>query len=294
MQLLSTSPLLDAEKIAAGLPALMIEVDRVAATIVQGVHGRRRKGVGETFWEYRRFAREDPAFRIDWRQSAKSDALYVRENEWEAAQGCWLWVDDSPSMPFQSETASVSKFNRALVLGLACASLLLQAGERVADLSAAQPPRHGVGALERLADGFLTRERTATPDSLPPLPSIGPYSEIVLIGDFFVDLEALAQRFKAYAERRYRVHVVQVVDPAEEDLPYRGRTRFEGVEDHLSFLAGDVEHLRGAYAKRFQAHRDTLRAMCAGYGWSFTAHRTDHSAEGALLALYMSLSGGIV
>ena len=50
-----------AEQLASGMPALLVAAERVAATIVQGVHGRRRVGSGETFWQYRRYQSGDSA-----------------------------------------------------------------------------------------------------------------------------------------------------------------------------------------------------------------------------------------
>ena len=40
-------------ELAGTLPALMVAADRVAATVIQGVHGRRRVGQGDAFWQYR-------------------------------------------------------------------------------------------------------------------------------------------------------------------------------------------------------------------------------------------------
>src|SRR5690348_11078441 len=82
-----------AEQLAAALPPLLVAAERVAATVAQGVHGRRRVGQGETFWQFRRYESGDPLPRIDWRESAKSQHVYVRETEWEAAQSVWLWRD---------------------------------------------------------------------------------------------------------------------------------------------------------------------------------------------------------
>ena len=79
-----------ADILAGNLPSLLVAADRVAATVAQGVHGRRRAGQGESFWQYRAYEAEDPTHHVDWRRSARSDALYVRENEWEAAQSVWL------------------------------------------------------------------------------------------------------------------------------------------------------------------------------------------------------------
>ena len=91
-----------AELLAANLPPLMVAAERVAATVAQGVHGRRRIGQGETFWQFRHYERGDPIQHIDWRRSARSDSVYLRETEWEAAQSVWLWSDASPSMQYQS------------------------------------------------------------------------------------------------------------------------------------------------------------------------------------------------
>ena len=93
-----------AEEAAALLPPIMVAADRVAAVVAQGVHGRRRVGQGETFWQFRRYREGDPVQRIDWRQSAKRQHVYIRENEWDAAESVWLWRDNSPSMHYSSDT----------------------------------------------------------------------------------------------------------------------------------------------------------------------------------------------
>src|ERR1700748_2035802 len=91
----------EADALGAGLPPLMVAADRLAASVSLGVHGRKRAGIGETFWQFRRYYNED-ATRIDWRQSAKSQQLFVREREWEAAQTVLFWSDAGPDMNFAS------------------------------------------------------------------------------------------------------------------------------------------------------------------------------------------------
>ncbi|HTQ32016.1 MAG TPA: hypothetical protein VMI53_12465, partial [Opitutaceae bacterium] len=54
-------------KLAARVPRLILEARRVAATVIHGLHGRRRAGRGENFWQYRRFMSGEPASQIDWR-----------------------------------------------------------------------------------------------------------------------------------------------------------------------------------------------------------------------------------
>src|SRR6202795_3933165 len=117
--------------LAASMPRLILEARRVAATVIHGLHGRRRAGSGENFWQYRRFVSGEAASRVDWRRSARDDHLYVRELEWEAAHTVWIWADRSPSMAFASPLVWETKLYRTLVVALALAEGLVQGGERV-------------------------------------------------------------------------------------------------------------------------------------------------------------------
>ena len=63
---------------AANMPRLVLEARRIAATVIHGLHGRRRAGSGENFWQFRRFVSGEEARRVDWRRSARDEHLYVR------------------------------------------------------------------------------------------------------------------------------------------------------------------------------------------------------------------------
>src|SRR6201998_1226039 len=121
----------ESRTLAASLPRLVLEARRVAANVIHGLHGRRRAGSGENFWQYRRFVSGEPSSRVDWRRSARDDHLYVREQEWEAAHTVWIWPDRSPSMDFASTQARDTKLHRTLVIALALAEVLVEGGERV-------------------------------------------------------------------------------------------------------------------------------------------------------------------
>src|ERR1043165_10151877 len=82
-----------ARKLADAMPRLILEARRVASTVIHGLHGRRRSGPGENFWQYRRFVNGEPASNVDWRRSARDDHLYVRGREWGAPHSIRSWVD---------------------------------------------------------------------------------------------------------------------------------------------------------------------------------------------------------
>ena len=277
---------LRAEALAARLPPLLVEAQRVAATVAQGVHGRRRVGQGDSFWQFRPFVTGDAASRIDWRQSARADRTYIRETEWEAAQTVALWRDGGPTMRWRSRAAETEKIARADLLLLALASLLLRAGEQVRLIAPGSRMIAGRGGVERLAAELdVTQSGAVPPDA--PLPR---HARSVLIGDMLAPLPELQTAIARLASRPIRGHVLQVLDPAEAALPYTGRVRFEGMGEQERLLVPRCEGVREGYAARLAAHQAGLAAICAAAGWSFAVHRTDHSPESALLGLYHALA----
>jgi uncharacterized protein (DUF58 family) len=276
----------EAHRLAARMPALLVESQRIAHTVAHGTHGRRRAGPGETFWQFRHYDQNDPATGIDWRRSAGSDNLFVREREWEAAHTVWFWVDLSPSMRFRSPLAKVSKESRAVVLSLALAELLARGGERVGLMGG--QPFTGRAAARRVAE-ILMGDTSET--SLPPNAKLSRFSECLLFGDFLDPVAEMAERFEEIAAQGVRGHLIEVLDPAEETLPYAGRTEFAASEGRDRMIAGRAETLREAYQERLKRHRTDLAEVTRKLGWSFLVHHTDRPPEEAVLAIHSRLAG---
>lgn len=282
-----------ARELAAQLPPLLLDAERIAATVAQGLHGRRRAGPGDSFWQFRRYQPGDSAHLVDWRKSARSQALYVREREWESAASVWMWCDQSASMEFRSGRELRTKRQRAQVVLLALASLLINGGERVALMEPGQTPSSGRGTIRRLAGLLAERGARDAVDTanLPPALPIPRRGHVVLVSDFFTDLDALADLLHAYGENDIDGVVVQVLDPAEETLPYEGHVQFLDPEQGVAAeTLRRVEGLRDAYRARFAAHQETLQHVVQRLGWRLVRHRTDHRPESLLAGLYASLS----
>jgi uncharacterized protein (DUF58 family) len=273
-----------AEQLGAGLPPLLVKAERIAQTVMPGLHGRRRAGPGEAFWQFRAYVPGDQASRIDWRQSGKSDRLFVRETEWEAAQTVALWAAGGPGMEWRSAKEVPSKAFRAQLLLLALSSLLLRGGERVR-LFGLPRPFAGRGALPAIAES-LPRMAERPEDQ-----RIARHARAVLFGDFWQPLDTTRAAIAALAAQGLRGHIVQVLDPAEETLPYTGRIRFEDVAGlPEAALVPRVEAVRELYAERLARHREGLAALAQSAGWTFATHRTDQPPEAALMALHQVLA----
>jgi uncharacterized protein (DUF58 family) len=278
-----------ARTLAATMPRLILEARRIAATVVHGLHGRRRAGSGENFWQYRRFTSGEPARRVDWRRSARDDHLYVREQEWEAAHTIWIWPDRSPSMLFASPLVRETKLDRALVVAFALAEILVEGGERIG-IPGLMTPTASRNVIDKMAQALVhdTDERA----SLPPAFAPSPLSEVLMLSDFWSPMAEIRQTLAQLAGARTQGHLIQVVDPAEENFPYYGRIEFLEPEDGGSITAGRAETWREDYVARLARHRADIRAEADKLGWSFAVHRTDRPASELVLALHARMGLG--
>jgi uncharacterized protein (DUF58 family) len=280
-----------AEALGQTLPPLMAEAELLAATVMMGEHGRRRAGQGDEFWQYRPATASDPARAIDWRRSARSDAHFVREREWQAAQSVTLWVDPARSMGFSGDKNRADKADRARLLALALAVLLLRAGERVGLAGDGAPPRPGRAQIVRLAArlaGMVGGEEYGSPTA----DGMVSHGRAVFLSDFLGDLAPVEAALTAAADRGVRGALIQVLDPAEEEFPFAGRTVFESMGGGMRHETQQAGDLRARYLARLAERKDRLAQLGRAVGWHVSTHHTGQPAQVALLWAYRALQGG--
>lgn len=280
----------DAAGLVAAMPRLVLEARRIAASVYHGLHGRRRAGTGENFWQYRRFMDGEPSNRVDWRRSARDDHLYVREREWEAAHTVWIWPDLSPSMVFASPLVWETKRDRALVVAFALAELLVKGGERVG-IPGVMRPSASRAIVEKMAEALI--HAPSLPDSLPPKFSPSPLAEVILLGDLWSPTQEVIDSIANLSSSGAHGHVVQVCDPAEETFPFSGRVEFREPESGATLTIGRAETVREDYVGRVARHRGAIRHEAERRTWTFIVHRTDRPASELLLALHARMSGAV-
>jgi uncharacterized protein (DUF58 family) len=248
----------DAADLASRLPHVVAQAREVAGSVVHGVHGRRRAGAGETFWQYRPFESGESAHRVDWRRSARGDQLFVREREWEAAQNYFVWVDCSASMAFKSSLASDYKIDRAAVLGLAAAEVLVQGGERVGALGLT-PALCARNIIDRLAAVISNQPPDSGVNDIAPSTALPPRAKLILVSDFLCDVEALATRLREYSQAGARGALLMILDPAEESFPERRRVCAPPMPSDLPSIRTVCGSPRGTRAFCFSCTTPTVR-----------------------------------
>ncbi len=273
---------------AALIPDLLVEAQHIANTVTSGWHGRKRRGSGDTFWQFRPYDQSEGLSRIDWRKSARDDSIYVRDQEWESAHTAWVWADSSPSMLYKSDSSDVSKQSRALVLALAMTEVLAKSGERVGWPGVTNALSHR-NACERIAAQLMVSDTNDA--SLPLADQMRIRSEAVVFSDFLQPIEDTLEWINALSQRGVHGSIVQIIDPAEESFPFAGRTEFKDPETNRKFTFGRAETVAQDYRNLFAARKEELATQCRKLGWNYLTHHTDTLASTALVSLHMKLTG---
>ena len=279
----------DAERLVQSLPPLILAAEHLVNAFDMGVHGRRRAGTGEDFWQFKQYGPDDPASSIDWRQSAKREHVYIRQKEQETAETVWIWRDDSPTMRYGSNRAAQSKAGRATLLALALALSLSKSGEKFGLMGQSEKPSTGPASFNR----FTSRMAEMPPPSLAGLgrtEGLSARSTVVLISDFLADPEEISSVIRYFVSLGCHGFLLHIADPVEVDLPYQGRTKFLSLADSDSLTLGRVEAVREEYQSLFNAHRRKITSLAERISWDYAFHRTDAPASDAYARLYSALN----
>lgn len=258
-----------------------------AENLTFGAHGRHKTGPGDSFYQYRHYMPGESAHRIDWRASARSEHIYVRETEWEAAQKVFFWVDSSPSMHWRSAKSLPTKSERAQVLALALGALLLQGHEMVATLDGGLPPSRDPSSLLSLYKGLNTPQSRG---SIPPLGHIPRRAHVVAVGDFILQAEDTCKWLSSLSHQGTPALLVDVSDPAEETFPYKDPTLFKGLEGEEDEAVGNPHGLRQQYLQKRARHRKILTDTASRCGAHYISHITNTAPEKTLQTLYRLLN----
>lgn len=281
-----------AEDASMALPALITAAEHAANAVLSGEHSRKKPGSGEQFWQFRDYTSSDRPQDIDWRQSAKTDHVYIRQKEWQTAQTLHFWVHDGPGMAFCSSPHLDSKEQRAKIIALALALLATKAGEKITLLDRSITPGRTEHTLQKLA------EKLCAPPSIPPAPmpeserlSLPKNSSAILIGDFLSEPNKLYQSFKTLSEQCDVSFVLHILDPAELDLPYSGRAHFiETGHEHNAALIDHTDSIRQTYQARITEHIQQVQTLCHSLHWGYECHSTDQDITQALVKIWAKMA----
>lgn len=265
-----------AENLAEKVPDLKTAALRTAFQVLHGSHPLRKAGQGETFWQFREYRPGDAPLSIDWRQSGKSDRIQVREKELHRAQSFYFQIKSGTDMDFRSTESLPTKRKHAALLALTLALLHSREGELVA-VAGRQRPGHSEKTLETFEHLLLNEEAEDFSANIPS------HAGLYLLSDFLEPPEKIENKLASFGARTHNGWMIQILDPAEINLPWRGRVQFENMRGQDRHLTDNAADIAAAYHERILAHIETVKALGAKNGWRHRLCRTDEDPVRALM-----------
>lgn len=275
----------------AKLAGAKLRSRRAAEGHMAGMHRSPLRGLSVEFAEHREYSPGDDLRYVDWKVFGRSDKFYLKQYEEETNLVCYFAVDTSASMGYRGPGAAMSKLEYAQRAAANLAYLVTRQQDSVAlatfDAEVRQFVRPGRGAehWRNAVESFdVTGKDQAT--------SIGPVLHqlaerfvdrglVILLSDLFDGVPKLMAGLKHLRHRRHDVIVLQVLDPAEIEFPFRRTTMFESVETDEEVLAHPVA-LRKAYLAEFARFLEAVRRGCRELSIDHVVLRTDEPLADAL------------
>ncbi|MBV9949841.1 MAG: DUF58 domain-containing protein [Myxococcales bacterium] len=266
------------------LAPLRIRAREVAEGVYAGAHRSARRGAGVEFGGYREYLPGDDLRWLDRRSLLRHDRLVVRQFETETDRSLALVVDASASMGFRGPRAPGAKLAFSAVLAGALARVALASGDpaSLAFLGAggrdAPAPRAGgreqfdriVAALEAVqASGDASADPSMVERVMTRVARDTRRGAVLVVLSDLLDLpDGSAARISELASRGRILVVVQVLDPAELELPFDGTVRLRALEGG-AVVETDAATAREPYRRALAALRERWRSAVVGRGGRF-------------------------
>ena len=269
---------LKAEELSNKIPSLYIKAERIANTIWEGIHNRNKDGLGDNFWQFRKYEYGDPAHLIDWKKTAKSNETFIQEKELQTLQNFVIWRDTSKSMNFRSSESIDTKLYRANLFTLALTIILSKSGENII-LNGLKSKLLKGGNAVNFVSNQINEKVTDSYKSSPNVNEIKNNSDVILIGDFLNNINETEKTIKELSNRGINGIIIQILDPAERFFPYKGRINFNGLEGEQNILIGKAESVRNDYKKAIKIHIEKLEKLTTSYSWKYILDNSDQDAS---------------
>jgi uncharacterized protein (DUF58 family) len=218
----------------------VLAVKRLADSFGYGMDRSPFLGAGVEFVQSRPYVAGDPVRAIDWRASARTGKVFVKEYEAPKRMPCYLLLDTSASMAVSSQKRSKYAIAVHLAGALAFASLsraspvgVVGIGSREFRIEPSLSSPQVLQWLHRLRR-YRYDEETAVGRRIAELAPMLPSRAVIIVLSDLHDPSALPA-LKLLAQK-HDCAVVQLQDPAEQGLRGSGFLRAREAETARAFV----------------------------------------------------------
>lgn len=254
--------------IIAQMRSLELKVRAVVDGFLVGIHKSPYHGFSQEFVEHRQYMPGDEPRYIDWKVYGRTDRLYLKQFEEERNLRAYVVLDGSRSMAYR-QIGAMSKWEYASIISASFAYILVLNKDAVSvsifDTSTRRfvPPSTTRANLSRVFDTLedsLPSGKTRICKAIEELSEKAKRRAFILIlSDLFDDENTTINSLLNLRARGNELVVVQILDPAEREFPFRGSVRLRDMETGEELLV-DANSARDRYRENMNSFLSRVRS----------------------------------
>lgn len=234
-----------------------------------GAHKSPFHGFAVEFASHREYVPGDDLRHMDWKVYFRNDKHVIKQYEMETNLVCHLMLDVSASMRYGEDAAQ--KLLYAARVAVILSYLIVEQSDKVSlttfdeEIRDTVQPSNAMGQIlkfcETMDQADPVKKTKIGPALLEMSGRIGRRGIVVILSDFFVDLDDLEESLHRLRYDKHEVVLLQVLHNDEITFDLNGMIRFVGLEDDDVFLTRPQD-VRAAYLEAINRFNERLGEIC--------------------------------
>src|SRR5437773_2639584 len=281
-------------KTLARISSLDLRARLIVEGLMTGMHRSPYQGISVEFAQHRPYVQGDDIRHIDWKVLAKTDKVYLKQYLEETNLHLICIVDASESMGYgtvSSDVATWAKYDHATAIAASLSYMAIQqqdsVGLAIFDQALARyfKPSNSPGQWKIVVNELQVVPRWNKTNTGKILDQIAEKlthrSLIVLVSDFFDDIESIKQGLRHLRYKKHEIMAFQILDPTEIEFPFEDVTLFKGLEEAGELLT-EPRALREGYIQQLAMFTEELKKSCRGMHIDFQRFSSGDALDVAL------------
>ncbi|MGA2500440.1 MAG: DUF58 domain-containing protein [Tepidisphaeraceae bacterium] len=275
----------------ARISSLDLRARLIVEGLMTGMHRSPYQGISVEFAQHRPYVQGDDIRHVDWKVYAKTDKIYLKQYLEETNLHLISVVDASESMAYGTVGDNGfpwTKYDHATAIAASLCYMAIQQQDSVGlaifdeDLKKYHKPSNSPGQWKLITRELTLEPRLRKTDTGRILDQLAEKlthrSLIVILSDFFDDIESIKMGLRHLRYKKHEVMVFQILDPMEIQFPFEDVTLFKGLEQ-LGELLTEPRALRDGYLEQLRLATEGLKKICRGMHVDFVRMNTGESLD---------------
>ncbi len=285
-------------EVVSKLKTLELKAKYVVEGFMVGHHKSPYHGFSAEFSEHRPYNQGDPIRNIDWKAYAKTERFFIKRFEEETNLISHILLDSSASMNFKRE-GEITKFEYGRILAASLSYLLINQQDAVGfslfsnKLQITLPPKANRVYLKEILTNLSNikpSESTTTEKCLQQVAeTIKKKGLIIVISDFFDELDSVVRALKLFRYKQNEVIVFQILDPAEINFSFSKDAVFVDLETREE-ISTQPYQIQKSYQLAMKEFLRKISEQCLNHGIDYNLVTTDMPFDKALFAYFRKRS----